>query len=968
MEGRTERPHQWRSLDELAGTPEFEALLQREFPERAAEWLDPVGRRGFLKLMGASLALAGLTSCSNPPSHTIVPYAKAPENLVPGRPQFYATAFAQGGIGTGLLIESHEGRPTKVEGNPQHPGSLGTTDAFMQASTLSLYDPDRSQNVTNGGQIATWAAFAAALSARITGSSGTGVRILTETVTSPTLAWQLRQLLAKYPQAKWVQYDPISRDAVRQGSRLAFGEVVNTVYRVDKADVVVTLGSDFLAVGPGHVRYARDFFLRRRIETAPLTRLYAVDSVPTLTGAMADHRLTVRQQEVESVGWALARALGVPEAAGFTADVPQAKWAAAVALDLKAHRGASLVVAGDEQPAAVHALAHAINRALGNVGQTVMYTDPIETDSADQLAALTALVADMRAGRVTTLLILDGNPVYTAPADLIFAEALDKVPFRAHLSLENDETSARCHWHLPAAHYLEAWGDARAYDGTVTIQQPLIAPLYDAKSAYEVIALAQGDGPQAGYDIMRAYWQTRLSGDFEASWRRALHDGVVAGTALPAKVPGWAPTLTYAAQPRQPFEILFRPDPTIWDGRFANNGWLQELPKPFTKLTWDNAALLSPATADRLGVTSEDVVELALGDRRVQAPVWVLPGHPADSVTVHLGYGRTRAGRAGSGTGFNAYLLRTSAALWSTGGVQIKKTGQRLALASTQHHQTMQGRNPVRVATAEEFRKDPKVIAEMGEAPAKDETLYPPVPNEGYRWGMAIDLSACLGCGACVAACQAENNSPVVGKEQVLIGREMHWIRVDRYYAGPPEAPDTLHQPLLCQQCENAPCEPVCPVGATVHSQEGLNDMVYNRCVGTRYCSNNCPYKVRHFNFLQYADHDTPTLRLLQNPNVTVRSRGVMEKCTYCVQRINAGRIRAKEAGQPIKDGEVVTACQGACPSQAIAFGNLNDPNSTVSKWQASARNYGLLADLNTRPRTTYLARLRNSNPEMEKA
>ena len=958
---------QWRSLDELAGTPEFEALLQREFPERAAEWLDPVGRRAFLQLMGASLALAGLTSCSSPPSHTIVPYAKAPEDLVPGKPLFYATAFAQGGIGTGLLVESHMGRPTKIEGNPQHPASLGATDAFAQASILSLYDPDRSQTVTNGGQITTWKAFVAALTSRLAGSSGAGLCILTETVTSPTLAWQIRQLMAKYPQATWVQYDAISRDAVRQGSRLAFGEVINTVYRVERAEVVVTLGAEFLAAGPGHVRYARDFFARRRVEAAPLNRLYAVDSSPTLTGAMADHRVTVRQQDMEAIAWAFAGALGVPEAAAISASMPQAAWVAAAARDLKAHQGASLVVPGDEQPPIVHALAHAINRALGNVGQTVIYTDPIEADPADQMASLTALVANMRAGQVQTLLILGSNPVYTAPADLRFAEALDKVPFRVHLSLEADETSARCQWHLPEAHYLEAWGDVRAYDGTTTIQQPLIVPLYDGHSAHELLAVLQGDGPQDGYDIMRAYWQTRLSGEFERAWRTALHDGVVGGTALPPKTPGWKPNFAPAAQPAQVFEIIFRPDPTIWDGRFANNGWLQELPKPLTKLTWDNAALFSPATAERLGLQNEDVIELALGGHSVQAPVWILPGHPPDSVTVHLGYGRTRAGRAGSGIGFNAYLLRKSTALWSAGGVEIKKTGRALQLASTQHHQTMQGRNPVRVGTVEELKKDPHVIAEMGEAPAKDETLYPPVANEGYRWGMAIDLGACLGCGACVAACQAENNSPVVGKEQVLLGREMHWIRVDRYYAGGPDAPETLHQPLLCQQCENAPCEPVCPVGATVHSQEGLNDMVYNRCVGTRYCSNNCPYKVRHFNFLQYSS-DQPTLRLLNNPNVTVRSRGVMEKCTYCVQRINAARIRSKEAGQPIKDGEVVTACQGACPSQAIAFGNLNDPVSKVSKWQASARNYGLLAELNTRPRTTYLARLRNPNPELEKA
>jgi MoCo/4Fe-4S cofactor protein with predicted Tat translocation signal len=967
------RPRQWRSLEELAADPEVALLLEREFPERAGEWLDPVGRRSFLKLMGASLALAGLTSCTSPPGNTIVPYARAPEELIPGKPLFYATAFAQGGIATGLLVESHEGRPTKIEGNPQHPASLGATDAFAQASILSLYDPDRSQTVTNGGQASSWNAFVAALTSRLLASTlpqGAGLRILTETVTSPTLAWQIGKLLAQYPQAKWVQYEPAGRDAVRQGSRLAFGEVVNTVYQLDKAEVVLTLGSDLLAVGPGHLRYARDVFARRRIESGPLSRLYAVDSVPTLTGAIADHRLSLRQQEMEAAAWTLARALGVEEAgtAGVSLLPTEAAWMAAAALDLKSHRGAALVVAGDEQPPVVHALAHAINRSLGGVGQTVLYTDPVEADPSDQTAALAALAGDMRAGRVETLLILGGNPAYTAPADLAFAEALEKVPFRAHLGLEDDETSARCHWHLPEAHYLEAWGDLRAHDGTVTIQQPLIAPLYGGHSAHELLAVLLGEAAPSGYDILRAYWLTRLPQNFERSWRTALHDGVVAGTALPARTPAWKPTFAATAPAAPAFEILFRPDPTIWDGRFANNGWLQELPKPLTKLTWDNAAVIGPATAARLGLTNEDVVELALGGRSVQAPVWILPGHPADSVTVHLGYGRPRSGRAGSAAGFDAYRLRTAAAPWSATGLAVKKTGQRVRLASTQQHPAMEGRNPVRVGTAEELRQDPHFIQEMGEAPAADETMYPAHPAEGYRWGMAIDLGACIGCGACVAACQAENNTPVVGKDQVLLGRAMHWIRVDRYYAGPPQAPDTLHQPMLCHHCENAPCEPVCPVGATVHSSEGLNDMVYNRCVGTRYCSNNCPYKVRHFNFLQYADHETPTLRLLHNPNVTVRSRGVMEKCTYCVQRINAARIRAKEEDREIKDGDVVTACQGACPTQAIVFGNLNDPTSRVSQAKASARNYGVLADLNTRPRTTYLARLRNPNPEMEKA
>jgi molybdopterin-containing oxidoreductase family iron-sulfur binding subunit len=575
----------------------------------------------------------------------------------------------------------------------------------------------------------------------------------------------------------------------------------------------------------------------------------------------------------------------------------------------------------------------------------------------------------MQAGAVETLLVLGGNPVYTTPADVPFAEALNRVAFRAHLSLYEDETSALCHWHVPEAHYLEGWSDGRAYDGTVSIQQPLIAPLYNGRTAHEILAALLGE-PRPSYDIVREHWrQQRPAGDFDAFWRQALHDGVMADSALPAKVPslkGALPGAGPAAGPAE-FELVFRADPAAWDGRFANNGWLQELPKPLTKLTWDNAALISPAAAERLGVKNEDVVELAYHSRRVKAPVWVLPGQADGAVTLHLGYGRSRAGRAGTGIGANAYALRTAAAPWGGGGLAVKKTGERYRLATTQGHHSMEGRNLVRMATLAEFAQRPDVVRgpsdhEVGHEPS----LYPKHAYEGYAWGMAIDLNACTGCNACIVACQSENNSPVVGKDQVLLGREMHWMRVDRYYKGDLEDPGTVHQPVLCMQCENAPCEPVCPVGATVHSSEGLNDMVYNRCVGTRYCSNNCPYKVRHFNFLQYQDDRTASLKLVRNPNVTVRSRGVMEKCTYCVQRINEARIRAKLEDREIADGEVVTACQAVCPSQAIVFGNINDPKSRVSQLKAHPLNYGLLTELNTRPRTTYLARLRNPNPALE--
>ncbi len=973
MQGKT----YWKSLEELAETEEFQEFLHREFPRGASEWADAVSRREFLRLMGASLALAGLTACTRQPDEKIVPYVRAPEEIVPGEPLFFATAMPLGGFATGVLVESHMGRPTKVEGNPQHPASLGATDAFAQASVLTLYDPDRSQVVTNRGRISTWDAFLGAVSPELERqrtSKGAGLRVLTETVTSPTLAQQLRALRARFPLATWHRYEPIARDSVRAGARLAFGQDVDTHYRFDSADVILALDADFLGCGAASLRYARDFAAKRRVRAgqARMNRLYAVESTPSITGAIADHRLPMGAGEIEGVARGVARGLGMQGVSpGATAaSRADAEWTAAVVRDLKRHRGSSIVVAGEPQPPGVHALTHAVNDLLGNVGNTVTYTDPVEANPVGHVESLRELAREMEAGRVEVLVILGGNPVFTAPADILFAEHLSKVGFRVHVSLYDDETSARCHWHIPEAHYLESWGDARAYDGTVTILQPLIAPLYNGKSSHELLAALLGQPGRSSYEIVRDYWKgRRQSGDFEQFWRTTLHDGVMAGTALPAKrvslrrVATKPPSNPPSAASPGP-AIVFRPDPTIFDGRFANNGWLQELPKPLTKLTWDNTALVSPVGAERLGLSNGDVVELHFQGRAVRAPIWIMPGQAEDAVTVHLGYGRTRAGRVGTGAGFNAYAIRTAGSPWFGSGLEIRKTGERYPLASTQHHHSMEGRHLVRVGTQEEFRKTPDFAQKMAHDPAPGLTLYPPHPYEGYAWGMAIDLSACIGCNACVVACQAENNIPVVGKAQVTRGRAMHWLRIDRYYAGSLDNPETYHQPVLCMHCEDAPCEIVCPVAATVHSDEGLNEMVYNRCVGTRYCSNNCPYKVRRFNFLQYADYDTPSLKLLRNPDVTVRTRGVMEKCTYCVQRISAARIQANKEDRPIRDGEIITACQAVCPTEAIVFGNINDLGSRVARLKAEPLSYGLLTELNTRPRTTYLARLSNPNPD----
>ncbi|MCS7157933.1 MAG: TAT-variant-translocated molybdopterin oxidoreductase [Blastocatellia bacterium] len=973
----------WRSLEELAEDPTFVQFLKSEFPTPAPEGVD---RRTFLKLMGASLALAGLSSaCTRQPTEQIFPYTRAPEEIIPGKPLFYATAMVFGGFATGLIVESHMGRPTKIEGNPQHPSSLGATDVFAQAAILMLYDPDRSQVVLHRGGINTWTAFWGALGIereRWEATRGAGLRILTETVTSPTLADQLRQVLARFPEARWHQYEPVSRDHQKAGARLAFGRIVDAQYRLREARVVLSLEADFLTWGPNHLRQAREFISRRRAETemAQWNRLYVFESTPSLTGAIADHRFSVRSSAIELIARALARRLGVevpePDLASLGVDP---RLVEAIARDLERHRGESLVLVGETQPPFVHAIGHALNSRLGNVGRTVVYTEPVEAEPMEQMASLRELAEDMEAGRVDVLFIFGANPVYTAPADLQFAERMNRVRLRVHLGLYADETAQLCHWHLPESHFLEAWSDGRAPDGTVTIMQPLIAPLYETRSAHEVLAALLGQVERSGYEIVREYWQRRFEAgrigafpDFETFWRTALHEGIVPDTHLPpvsVSVQWEAIKAEAAKRPaRAPegVEIVFRPDPTVWDGRFANNGWLQELPKPLTKLTWDNAALISPSLAERLGVKNGDVIELQRGDRRVLAPVWIMPGQATETVTVHLGYGRWRAGRVGSHLGFNAYRLRTSAAPWFEAGIELRRTDRRHELVSTQNHHSMEGRHLVRVATLDEYQANPQFARELGHDPPPDLTLYPEHRYDGYSWGMVIDLNACIGCNACVIACQAENNIPVVGKREVKIGRAMHWIRIDRYFEGRDlERPDIYHQPVLCMHCDQAPCEVVCPTGATVHSHEGLNQMAYNRCVGTRYCSNNCPYKVRRFNFRLYADWTTETLKMQRNPDVTVRSRGVMEKCTYCVQRINAARIEAKKQERTIRDGEILTACQQACPTEAIIFGNLNDPESRVARLKAHVLNYGILTELNTRPRTTYLARLRNPNSEV---
>ena len=998
----TTGPEYWRSLEELAGSQEFQETMHREFPRGASEWLDGISRRGFLQLMGASLALAGMTACTKQPLEPIVPYVRQPEEIIPGIPLYFATAFTLAGYAHPLLAKSNMGRPTKVEGNPQHPASLGAADIFAQASLLDLYDPDRSQTITYLGEVRTWAGFLGAIRGPLAIQKplqGGGIRILTQAMSSPTLVNQLRSFLTAFPAARWHQWQPANRDNVFAGAQMAFGQPVETQYRLEAADIIFSLDADFLYSGfPGMTRYARDYASRRVPDSnRPMNRLYMVESSVSSTGAKADHRLAVRASDVEQFARALAAGVGVDSGGGSNAQF--GNFLSVLIKDLQQHRGAGAIIVGDHQPPVVHALAHAMNAALGNVGKTVVYTDPIDANPIDNADSIKQLTADMDAGKVDVLIILGGNPVYDAPADLNFAGVLKstKVPLRIHLGRYQDETAQLCHWHVNQTHYLEEWSDARAYDGTASIVQPLIAPLYDGKSAHEVMAVLGGQGQTAGYDIVRAYWQgqaqqtrgaaakqqvsgaqpgqTQSTPEFETFWRKAVHDGLIENTAFPLrqvalKATSFPPS---TAQNAHAIDLNIRRDPTIYDGCFSNNGWLQELPKTTTKVTGDNPLLVAPKTAAKLKLANEDMVAIESQGRKMVGAVWIQAGHPEDCITATMGYGRWRSGRAGTGAGFNVFPMRTSSQLWSVPGVQVSKTGSSFEFASVQGQQSIDTelgtrKTVLHVATIDEYTKDPRFAHEEEgvEEPDQDYTLYPNYPYTGYKWGMSIDMNKCVGCNACIIACQSENNIPVVGKEQCRLGRHMHWIRVDAYYQGDRENPKMYFMPVPCQQCENAPCEVVCPVGATVHSTEGLNDMVYNRCVGTRYCSNNCPYKVRRFNFLLFQDWTSPQLKMIRNPDVTVRSRGVMEKCTYCVQRINHARIDSERENRKIRDGEIQTACQQACPANAIMFGDLNTGDAQVNKWKQSPRDYSLLVDLNTRPRTTYLANVRNPNPELD--
>ncbi len=1058
----------WKSLDELADTPAFQELMQEEFPRQssAGEWVDAFSRRSFLKVMGASFALAGLAGCTKQPDELIFPYVKQPEDLVLGKPMYFATAhpFPTGAIP--VLVKSDAFRPIKVDGNPEHPMSKGKSDAFTQATLLGLYDPDRSQFPRFRGEQADFDKFQEDFSGAVEATkTGDGVVFLSETITSPTLAAQWKQVQAKYPQAKLVQYEPVNQDAGRAASKAAFGDYYDTQYKLDDADIVLALDADFLGgIGfPGFLPMSAAWAARHRFDKdKPMNRMYAVESMPTVTGFKAEHRLALKPSEIDAFANALA-------GGSSTLSNPDAqKFLAAVLDDIKKSGGRFAIVVGPGSSLACHNAALTVNAAQGAVGKTVFYTETVAPIPSEHVADLKALVADMNAGKVQWLVMLGVNPLYNAPVDLEFEAAFNKVPNSVHLGSHVDETGFYSTWHINKTHYLESWTDARAYDGTISIVQPMIAPLYNGKSAHDVFQTLL-DPSVSAYNAVLANAKTYLMGGggtkstaandpapaansatkgagagaadksaagaapapaaadnpFELAWRKALHDGWVANTAFTPKTLGaLKSTPAAAAAPVSGIEISFRPDPSLYDGRYGNNGWLQELPKQVTNMSWDNAALMNMDLMGKLGIEENEAIELTLNGRKIITPVLMAPGHPNDVVTVHLGLGRrAECGRVGAGVGFNAYALRTADQPMSAGGLtvvrgkgtydlcvtkvhNIEHRG-RYAQRDLEHteldtegtyslagHEAME-RSIIRYATYEEAMKNPDFAHlgtkdsndtlvdkvgynPQGEAVPHDESFYP--DNWRYdhielvgngtkvlqnKWGMSIDLNSCVGCNACIVSCYAENNIAVVGREQAKIGRIMQWIRIDTYFEGDLHAPIAHFQPMLCQHCESAGCEQVCPVGATVHTPEGINTMVYNRCVGTRYCSNNCPYKVRRFNFLLYSDYDTESLKFMRNPDVTVRSRGVMEKCSYCIQRIEAVKIEADKNNRAIEDGEILTACQQACPTDAIVFGNMNDPKSRVTQRKAEERDYQVLADLNYRPRTTYAAGVINPNAEL---
>ena len=927
-----------------------------------------IDRRKALALLAGGMA-ATLTSCG-PPAEEIVPYVTMPEGGTPGLPLQFATAVSLSGYAQGVLATSYDGRPTRRDGNPKHPTSRGAIVIFAQAEIMSLYSPDRAQAVRHGDDIAAWSAFEAALAAQLAREKarhGAGLRIVTGRITSPTLIRQLRALGGIFPEARWLRHEPIDDDAARAGTTLAFGQPYDVLPHIDRARIVLTLDADPLGPGPHQVRNAAAFAKVRQSQAPPeaFLRLYAVESMWRLTGANADERLALHPALMRNVALHIARRLGAEVEPG---ELPEhaGRFVEATANDLIAHKGQALVVVGDTQPPEVHALCHWINARLA---APVDLIPPVDINDKSHAQSLQELVDDLDAGRARTLAIIDCNPAYASPSDLKIGELFAKAELSACLAPSDHETARRCQWRLPMSHTLESWGDLRAVDGTASIVQPLLRPLYDTRSAHHLLGLLAGTLSADPYALVRETCAAQAGGDFDANWKQWLHDGIIPDTAAKPVAPP-APKLTAIAPARQPaLTLVVAPDPSLWDGRFADNAWLQECPRPLTHEVWGNSLKIAPSDAAAHELADGSVVRLSRGGVVVAAPVKIDPGQPAGVVAAWVGSGREQAGAIGSGVGFDAYPLRTLDAPWLIEGIGLDKTGAHVPPLTTQHHFKLdaEDKDILRTLPVTDLPRGTASSRERGEDLP---SLLPQQNMDGHQWAMVIDTSVCIGCNACVIACQSENNVPVVGPEEVATGRIMHWLRVDTYFVhGEERAPG--FQPVPCMHCEHAPCEPVCPGAASVHDGEGLNAQVYNRCIGTRFCQSNCPYKVRRFNWFAYS-HDQAYANLGEasveaqyNPDVTVRGRGVMEKCTYCVQRISRARRHSEKTDTPIPDGGVVTACQSACPTRAISFGDLNDKDAHVNALRHEPHHYAMLGHLGTRPRTTYLARLDNRNPAL---
>ena len=959
LAGRTGRTF-WKSLDQLARTPEFEAFLEAEFPA-AAGLLDGVDRRSFLKAMAASIAVTGLAGCSLSGDEEALPYVKSAEFTVPGNPRWYATAVTLGGYAQPVLGKTLAGRPVKLEANPDHPLAVKGTDAFTQAALLGLYDPGRLQAPRRSGQPVGWDAADAAFLHRageLDRRRGAGFRLLTGAITSPTMLRQIDALMRRWPMARWHVLEPLADSGREDAAALAFGRKLTGHLRLDRAAAVVSLGDDFLGSGPFQAVHAARWADRRRgRRQGEDAHLMVAEPTPSLTGIAASERLIASPDDMTDLALALANALGVPGASARQLPEAQAVWVARAAALLRNGGDAGLVTIGASYPAEMQAIGFVITEKLGALNRTIAFTEPVTAAPAGGTGSIAALARAMDGGEVDTLLVIGADPVLTAPADLRFGELLGRVAFRACADLHVTATMAACEWQIPLEHELETWTDARAADGTASIVQPLVRPFYSVRSRHQVLEML-GGGDTTSRDIVKATWKAAWNTDFESRWQQALYRGFVGDSAAAPVAAG----LINRSLPQPParhtgLTAVIQPDESVWDGRFVHNAWLQELPRPVTKITWTNVVRIAPRLAEAQGLRNGDEVRVKAKGGEIAGPVWIVPGQHPGTLVLTLGYGQKGSeDSAGAGLGYDAYALRTGAGPWHL-PVVIEPTGRRLAVASTQLHHAMDGYDFVRTVSTAELARGKAI--ETAENPG----LYPATKRRSPSWGMSIDLDLCIGCNACVAACVAENNIPMVGPELIAQGREMHWLRVDHYNEGGSDAPKSYFQPVPCMHCEQAPCEMGCPVNASVHSTDGLNVQVYNRCIGTRTCSSYCPYKVRHFNWFDYTGDDPEELRAVRNPDVTVRTRGVMEKCTYCVQRISAARIEADRTGRGIADGEVKTACQQACPTQAIVFGDVTAPDSAVSARKADPRNYSLLKEANTRPRTTYLARIEDDVP-----